>query len=145
MIDTDLRLHIADTVARFLDGSVDNWTLDDAAFSKPTEDRLCREIAGQLWLFYDDTRRYKNQGPDRLPVESDALLRRWESLLRMGLEWSLIVQDSDSQAHWAVFSRILRWLRSRRASRCKFAKNIYWPLRDAGDWDRIRALASDRQ
>ena len=109
-IDCQFRCAMADAIEMYLMGVIDNWSLDDVISSTKTDDVLCREIARQIWLFYDDTRRYKNEGSAALQPTKTAILRRWESLLRTEFEWSDIASPTLSPwwpNHWSWVRRFI--------------------------------------
>ena len=133
-IDHPFRLRLAGAIEAYLDGSIDNWELDDVAFKKNTEDLLCAEIRDQLWLTYDDIKRYRNVGEREFTVEVEVMLRRWVVLLRTEIEWSNIV-GPQSTSMWARFHA--RFIYPRTAPKCKFGSNPYWPLKDAAAWEPV--------
>ena len=136
-VDRHFRSAIADAIDMFLRGEIDNWALDDAISSTQTDDVLCREIARQIWLFYDDVRRYTNEGSKALQPTYTAILRRWESLLRTEIEWSSIAAPTSSNRSSKRWSWVRSFISNRRATRSKFKRNEYWPLSDAGAWEAL--------
>ena len=55
------RERVADAIQGYLASEIDNFQLDDALFKADLEDRAACEIAGEVWFFYDDFRRHKNE------------------------------------------------------------------------------------
>lgn len=132
MIDHDYRTRLADDIENFLDGKIDNWTLDDTICHK-TEDILCSELRNQVWFFYDDTKRYRNVGKRKRRPEAEAILRRWVALLRSQMEWRDIASDPELPPS-ALWGRVWDLF---KAPRTKFGSNHYWPLANTEAWDRL--------
>lgn len=135
-IDRVLRQRVADAMDAFLKGTIDSHSLDDAVFSKKTDDVLCAEIRRQVWLFYDDTRKYMNEGNEKLPPFSEAILKRWILILRSELQWSDLAESSSSSSYFGRFGRFWRTFMSQRLTpRPKFRFNPYWPFSSVVQWD----------
>ena len=135
-IDREMRQAVADAIDAFLKGAIDNFSLDDTLFSKKTDDMLCTELIRQVWLFYDDTRKYLNEGKEKLPPFSEAILKRWILILRSELQWSDFAQSSPSP------SRFRRFWNRRSTPKPKWRDNPYWPFSNANPKERDKLIAA---
>ena len=134
---TDLacRRLIADAINSFITGDCDNSALDDAISSLNTSDDMCLELRRQTGLFYDDVRRYTNTGKNALRPNAESILRRWEFLLRTGVDWFEIVLPT-SDGWWPRFRK--RFVAPRLTPGPKFRTNQYWPFPNLKEWELFR-------
>jgi hypothetical protein len=133
-VDLQNRRILADAIDDFIDGTIDNWTLDDIGWGD-RNDTMCREIRRQTWLFYDDIRRYYNTGPGALGGQAEAILRRWSQLLRSDVEWGEVTGIAERRNSWTT----LRAFFSKRATpRPAWKRNVFWPFHSRAHWEMFR-------
>jgi hypothetical protein len=150
------RERVADSIEGYLAGEIDNFQLDDALFKADLEDRAACEIAGEVWFFYDDFRRHKNEKKHGIPQAGEARLHRWIEFLRSDQPWP--IQEPDARRRWyrsgnwrgvvmpigcvlalimmpwALFEVIVLG-----RPRPQSAKNEYWPFQSLEEWDALAA------
>lgn len=82
-VDRAARDRLADVLAAYMRGEVDNFALDDACgASCPGRDPGCRRTAAALWYFYDDLKPHRCYGS----AEQWEMLRRMLAFLRSDLD-----------------------------------------------------------
>jgi hypothetical protein len=125
------RYSLASSIDSFLSGNIDNWSFDDDIFAVKTSDSLCLEIRRQLWLLYDDTRRYFHVEGKLLPADYIQMVHRWQCLLRSNVEWAAITKDRKDveQSNW-----LSRFIRPRKSPKCAFKHNSFWPFANLDEW-----------
>jgi hypothetical protein len=106
--------------------------LDDRLTQVQTDDSACKEIAGELWFFYDDCSRHLNAGKWKIDADGEQSIRRWIQLLRSSTEWIWVKWHSErppSNSFWdSIIPKGLKWKPSARE------RNSFWPWSDESDW-----------
>jgi hypothetical protein len=151
------RNRVADAIERYLRCEIDNFQLDDILFK--AEDRAAFEIAQEVWFFYDDCTRHKNEKRHKLHEAAEARLRRWVLFLKSDHEWPIDEPDSRnnfySDNRWQgvarpigcllqliVLPKILFDVLVRRYPRPRSANNEYWPFHSLEDWESFDSTGS---
>ena len=148
-IDKANRSRIADAIERYIRCEIDNFELDDLL--QQAEDRAAFEISSQVWYFYCDVKRHKNEARHKLTAEADALLKRWMLFLRSDHEWP--IDEPDRRTGWHKSKGVLKPLGclfqlillpimlfqiiALGHPRPRFTKNEYWPFESSEDWKRF--------
>jgi hypothetical protein len=149
------RDRIADAIERYLSREIDNFQLDNALFDAKIEDRAACEIAIEVWYFYDDFKRHKNEKRHEIPAAGEAMLRRWILFLRSDHPWP--IDEPNWQERWYSPGRwqgvmapvgcllglvMLPWglfeVLVLGRPRPKSAENEYWPFRSSAEWAALR-------
>lgn len=150
------RVKVAEAIEAYLRCEIDNFELDDVLFA--VEDRAAFEIASQVWFFYDDCKRHKNEGKHKHNEAAEALLRRWVMFLRSDHPWP--IDEPDNRTRWYSAGR---WRGMWKPIGCllelvvlpimlpiglfqaivlghprpRFAKNEYWPFQSVEEWTEL--------
>ena len=142
-IDRNCRSLLADSINDFLTDRIDNFALDDALFDPgtSTDDMMFIAIRDQVYLFYGETRRYFNTGRNAVSEKGEAILRRWEYLLRSDEEWSEIVPPPPHR-WWTNFWT--QFIAPRLTPKSKTKSNPYWPFADLPAWESFRAASRSK-
>lgn len=160
-INREDRDRVAGAIEKYLRCEIDNFELDDALFAPNAEDRAAFEIAGEVWFFYDDCRRHKNEKGHKILEAGEARLHRWVQLLRSDHEWPS--DEPDSRRRWYSPARwqgvtmpvgcvlgllMLPWMLIEvivlRRPRPKSAENEHWPFQSVEEWAAFAAAGENK-
>ena len=151
-IDRADRDRIANAIEGYLRCEIDNFQLDDILDT--AKDRAAFEIAREVWFFYSDCKKHRNEKSHKMTEPSEALFARWIQFLRSDHEWPIREPDprkkwySGARWHgattpigcilgllmlpWALFEVILLGFPKPR-----FNKNEYWPFQSREEWTAL--------
>jgi len=130
--DHEARERLAGAIEDYLEERIDNFALDDHLTRVQTEDTACKEIAGELWFFYDDCSRHFNSGKWRIDENDEQSIRRWIQLLRSPTDWIWEEWHTETppsgSACRSIVPKRMNWKASARE------RNRFWPWSDESDW-----------
>lgn len=135
-VDENARRVISTAIENYLDGRIDNFSLDNALCDTLTDDVMCHEIAKELWFLYDDCSQHKNVGKRRINDDYEVSIRRWVTLLRSSSVWQWAVRHKPHGFFaklYSVFSSEYPNLRG----------NAFWPWSSEQEWNAWIEANSD--
>lgn len=125
IVDRRSRDFMANAIEDYLDGRIDNWTLDDAHMIV-SDDAMCQEFAEAIYFFYDDCSRHTNAGRHSIAPDENAMLRRWIELLRSDVVW----QWARTPHPTGFFSKLISVFNEKPP----YSGNLYWPFPNESDF-----------
>lgn len=136
------REKLAAAIEAYLDGKIDNGTLDNTLSDKDVRsDNTCMEIAVEMSFFLSDFCYHKNEGKYKIGEEVEQAIRRWVYLLRTGWKWSPDRKDSTRFG----LRGLLDLLRSNLCTKSRLDGNLYWPLAGPEEWSDWKRKAGQQE
>lgn len=95
---------LAENLRQYLSGRITNFEfMDRIEPIYPTDDKGVKAVENSFWYCYDDLRKHKNTGKDKLTVEAEGHIKRFILFLK-----------SDNEYEWKdpKFSNPIKWILS---------------------------------
>jgi len=92
MVDKDARRQAGELLRHFVAGQITNDQFEDR-FPRRSDDAAVTEVASAAWFLYDDLRRHRLVGKDRLSSEARRQVVIWVLFLHTDLEYEWPVRS----------------------------------------------------